>query len=464
MTARLPLWVGALLITAAALPSVAGAHGLVGDRTDLPLPPWLFGYAAAIVLGVSFAMLAVLWRKPRFGQQRERPLLRIPRVVDIICGAIGVAWFGFVVYAGLAGTETSSANLAPTAIFVAFWVGVPVVSLFLGDVFRAFSPWRAVALAVAAPFGGGEGPRRPYPGRLGYWPAVLGIAAFAWLELGYSRETPQALAILALVYAAVQLVGMAVYGIDTWSRRGDAFGVYFNLFGRLAPLVRRDDGTLCRRPLLSGTAAWPVLPGAVALLAVAIGTTTFDGLSSGPLWASLGPDLQDVFGGGTTGFELASTVGLFGCIAAIAGFYRLGIQGMQTAGRGHDARDLARTFVHSLIPIALAYLVAHYFSLLVYQGQAMAFLVSDPLGDGSDLFGTAGQGIDYTFLSGNAIWYVQVVALVLGHVAGLILAHDRALAIYEKAREATRSQYWMLVVMVGFTSLGLWLLSSIGER
>ncbi len=200
------------------------------------------------------------------------------------------------------------------------------------------------------------------------------------------------------------------------------------------------------------------------LLAVAIGVTTFDGLSAGPLWAEIGPELRDLFGGGTTGVELAATVGLLVAIGAVASFYRLGIQGMQTVGRGHDARELAGRFAHSLIPIALAYLVAHYFSLLVYEGQRMGYLVSDPLGDGSDIFGTAGNGIDYSIISSNGIWYVQAIALVAGHVAGLVLAHDRALAIYEKAREATRSQYWMLVVMVGFTSLGLWLLSSIGER
>jgi hypothetical protein len=133
---------------------------------------------------------------------------------------------------------------------------------------------------------------------------------------------------------------------------------------------------------------------------------------------------------------------------------------MGTIGGGHPGDELARRFAHSLIPIALAYVVAHYFSLLVYQGQAMASLVSDPLGDGSDLFGTAGATVDYTVISATGVWYVQVGALVLGHVAGLTLAHDRALTVYRRVRDATRSQYWMLAVMVGFTSLGLWLLSA----
>jgi hypothetical protein len=133
-------------------------------------------------------------------------------------------------------------------------------------------------------------------------------------------------------------------------------------------------------------------------------------------------------------------------------------------GEGHSTRELARDFAHTLAPIACAYVLAHYFSLLIFQGQAMAFLASDPLGDGSDIFGTASATIDYNAISAQSIWYVQVGALVLGHVAGLILAHDKAIAIYKDPREATRSQYWMLMIMIGFTSLGLWLLSAINSN
>ncbi len=102
------------------------------------------------------------------------------------------------------------------------------------------------------------------------------------------------------------------------------------------------------------------------------------------------------------------------------------------------------------------------FSLLLWQSQAMVYLASDPLGNGSNLFGTANFQIDYHIISYAAIWYVQVAALVSGHVGGLALAHDRALVLYKDPEEAVRSQYWMLAVMVAFTSFGLWLLSSVG--
>jgi hypothetical protein len=154
---------------------------------------------------------------------------------------------------------------------------------------------------------------------------------------------------------------------------------------------------------------------------------------------------------------------LVGLCLFVALVYRLGIEGMRRVQSGHERRELASAFVHSLVPISLAYVVAHYFSLVAYQGQDLWRLASDPLGDGSDLFGTAASAIDYSVIGANGIWYVQVGALVVGHVLALALAHDRALVVYDDARSATRSQYWMLAVMVAFTSLGLWLLSAAAQ-
>jgi hypothetical protein len=355
---------------------------------------------------------------------------------------------------------------------VIFWVGTVVLSVLFGDVFRAFSPWRsfAVAVAWAARPVARNWRTRAYPERVGRWPAAAGILAFAWLELAYpptERTDPSQLAIVAIAYAVVQLTGMATYGIEAWTTRADAFGVYFNMFARLAPFDRRD-GVLYLRPPLSGAPRWNgAVSGSVALLCAAIGSTSFDGFSNGAAWADLSPHLQDFFkslgAGQELALELASTVGLLFFVGLVFVFFRLGVEGMRTVGRDHSARDLLGRFAHSLIPIAFAYALAHYFSLLVFQSQAMGYLISDPLGHGSDLFGTAGSGIDYNAVSGDVIWYVQVGALVCGHVAGLVLAHDRALVTYEDTREATRSQYWMLVVMVGFTSLGLWLLSAVNR-
>ena len=461
---------GAVLVLAGlVVPEVASAHGLVGKQ-DLPMPRWLFAWSAAVVLVVSFVALAILWPKARLEGEEPRHVAKVPTVLDPLCGAIGVALFAVVVYAGLAGTPSADANLAPTAVYVVFWVGLAFASFVFGDVFKAFNPWRAIARFVAwlAGRAGFAGPAAlPYPERLGRWPAVVTIAGFAWLELASeSRDEPQLLGILALAYAAVQLFGMSLYGIDAWERRADGFAVYFGLFARVGVFEWRRGELLVRKPL-TGLTTLSALPGTVALLCLMIGSTSFDGFTGSATWSSLAPDIQSLFRdlglSQQRALEAAFTVGLAGAVAAVAGIYRLGVWGMRSVGGDQDARRLGRRFAHSLVPIALAYVVAHYFSLLAYQGQAVAFLASDPLGDGSDLLGTASSTIDYGWVGSNAIWYVQVGALVVGHAAGLVLAHDRALVDHADARRAIRSQYWMLAVMVGFTSLGLWLLSAAAQ-
>jgi hypothetical protein len=464
-----PTLLAGLLALAAVWPAAAAAHGLVG-RASLPVPAWLFAWAAGAVLVASFVALGALWSAPKLERAAERRVLGLPRLLDPLCGVLGVAAFSLVVFAGATGDQIPTANLAPTAVFVLFWVGVPVLSVLFGDVFRVFSPWRAIARAVAlaagrTSWGRGIGAPLAYPPDLGRWPAVAGILAFAWLELVFvDRQHPSVLAVLAVAYALVQLVGMTCFGIEAWTENGDAFGVVFNLFARISPFHVRHQALWRRRPLAGLTAVTPV-PGTVALVLTMIGTTTFDGLLNGPVWRGIAPSLRGDFVelgfGSTAALELAMTLGLAASVLLCAGLYALGVRGMSSVSERHDPRELARAFAHSLVPIAFGYLLAHYFSLLVIQGQALAYLISDPAGTGADLFGTAGARIDPGIVSAAAIWYVQVAALVSGHVSGLALAHDRALVLYGDSRAAAESQRWMLAVMVTFTCLGLWLLSAV---
>src|SRR4029077_3429996 len=195
--------------------------------------------------------------------------------------------------------------------------------------------------------------------------------------------------VMALAYAAAQLVGMSIYGVEAWERRGDAFAVYFNLFSRLSPLHWREMKLAVHVPLEGVVGLTPVA-GSAALLCTMIGTTSFDGFSQGAMWNSLAPDMQrrfiDLGLSANASLELAFTIGLLAMIGLVAALYRLGVAGMHTVGEGHSTHELAGKFVHTLVPIALAYVVAHYFSLLVYNGQATAYLASDPLGDGSNIF------------------------------------------------------------------------------
>jgi hypothetical protein len=458
------------LLAALLVPALASAHG-IQLVTNLPIPEWLFAWATAIVLVVSFVALATLWPTPRLDPPHERAWLRYPHWLDPLCGAIGVALFVLIVYAGIDGAQLVTANITPTWIYVVFWVGLAVLSVLFGDAFRPFNPWRAIARAFAwiaarARRGRPGSEPLPYPSWLGRWPAVLGILCFAWLELvdnPAQRVEPRLLAFLSLGYAAVQLVAMSMYGIETWTQRGDAFAVYFGLFGLMAPL-RWENGRIYRRAPFVGAVGLELMPGTIALIAVMIGSTSFDGFSNGTTWFALYPDLASFAGSlglsATAAPTWIYTFGLIVMIAIVGGLYRVGTLGMRSIGGGHDAGELTRRFAHTLLPISIAYVVAHYFSLLAFSGQSLIYLASDPLGTGANIFGTANFQPNLAIVTGNVVWYVQVGALIVGHVGGLALAHDEALTLYRRARDATRSQYWMLTVMVAFTSLGLWILSS----
>ena len=471
MTARIALTSVAALIAGALLAPDALAHGIVG-REDLPIPRLLFAWAAVSVLVISFVALAVLWPKPQFEDITERDVTGIPRVLQFLAGLFGVVVFGVVVWAGFEGPQSVQANLAPIFLYVVFWNLIPVLSLLFGDVFAAVNPWRAIGRAVswvAQRVAPGRVPEvLPYPDRLGHWPAAITIFAFAAFELAVRpsiKEDPSWIAIFALLYMAVQLVGMALYGVKSWTDHGDGFAVFFRFFASLSPL-HWEEGRLRRRPPFAGAAGVRALAGTVALLAVGIGSTSFDGMRENEWWTNFALDAQGVLGdvgiGASLALEVIYTLGMLAVVLLIGGLFMLGVRGMRSVDASQSERSLARAFAPSLIPIALAYLVAHYFSQIAYQGQAAAQLASDPAGKGWDLFGTASDTIDYTVVSANGIWYVQVLALVIGHVAGLVLAHDRALVMFKDPRDATRSQYWMLAVMVSFTSLGLWLLSAAG--
>jgi hypothetical protein len=443
------------------------AHGLV-QRSQLPIPEWLFAWAAAAVLCVSFVALAALWPTPRLEHAGWRPLpggagrALGSRGVEVAGGVLGVAILALVLVTGYIGPPTPLDNFAPTFIFIIFWVGLVFASLLLGDVFRIFNPWRAIGRALLR-----DRRRRPYPDSFGRWPAVIGLLGFTWIELASGwGEHPQTLATAVAGYSVLTLAAMAVYGVEPWARRGETFSVYYNLFSRLSVFETRDR-VVGVRPPLAGLPRLDPIPGTVALVAVMIGTVTYDGLSQGQLWKDIAVQLSDGLSSLGVGLEttpkLVATIGLLIGVAIVEWFYTLGIAGARSVGGDLDAEQLRRRFIHSLVPIALVYVAAHYLTFLLFEGQSIFYLASDPFGEGWDLFGTASAAIDYSLLSQNGAWYLQVGFVVLGHVAALVLAHDRALVLYRDPKLAVRSQYWMLAIMVGFTSLALWLLSQAGK-
>ncbi|HVM33876.1 MAG TPA: hypothetical protein VM784_00840 [Actinomycetota bacterium] len=435
------------------------AHGL-GGRSDLPVPLWMALYGAAAAVVVSFFALVAFWRSPRLtGAHAGRTLpARLQRIVDArftrsALRIIGVFAFGVTVVAARVGSNNAFENPAPTWLYVWLWVGLVPASLLLGPVWRALNPLRAFSAGISRLAGDPEQQfTRDYPERLGYWPAAASLVAFLWLELVYERAAePQTVFGFVVLYSFVHLIFANRYG-ERWFARADGFEVYSTLIARLSPLGRRDDGRLVVRNPFDGLAGLQAEPGLVAVVSVLLGSTAFDGVTRTGWWA----DITE----GTAGFENAvfGSAGLAAAIGLVAVTY-LGATRVSVAlaRRTPDLGDLAAGFVHSLVPIAIGYTIAHYFSLLVFQGQAGYLLASDPFDSGWNLFGTAGRPIDYLVVSTHAIALVQVAAIVIGHIAGVVAAHDRAVGVFTGA-DKTRSQYSLLAVMVGYTIAGIALL------
>jgi hypothetical protein len=447
------------------------AHGIAGVR-DLPVPEWLFLYGAGIVLVVSFVALGVLWRRPLLERHAGgRPLpptaqrVLLSSALRIVLGALSFFFFLVVTYAALFGSRLSATNIAPYFIFVAFWVGLVPVTILFGNVWSVLNPWKAGADAVAwlvERAGAGSEPLARYPDRVGRWPAVVLLFLFTALELAYFEPAnPRALGLAILLYTAVMWIGATVFGREVWFANGDGFSVYFRFLATMAPFAGRTDAEgrreLVIRPPLVGATQLDTPPGTIAAVIVMLGSVAFDGLSRIGWWQDRRVDLAEAtLGWSDLSGTLLNVAGLVLTVLAVGGAYLLAVAAARRLANG--GRGLPAAFVGSLLPIALVYAISHYFTLLIIQGQALIPLSSDPFGRGWDLFGSADHGVDLSPISANTVWYVQVVSLVAGHVAGLALAHDRAVSLFPPAR-ALRSQYPLLALMVLYTVSGLWLLS-----
>jgi hypothetical protein len=447
------------------------AHGIGGVR-DLPVPESFFFTTAAIVLVVSFVALGALWRKPLLdrhvdGRHLPDPLqaVLLSRALRVLLGGISVGLLVLVLATALFGTSLEGLNFAPTFVYVTFWLGLPLLSVTLGDVWRVLSPWRAIADAtvwVIERTGREARPLLDPTERFGRYPAAAALFAFVALELAHPRPAyPRTLGVAVALYSYWALAGMGIYGRDTWTRCGEGFAVAFGLLARMAPFAVREGRVVVRWPF-AGLAGPDPMRGTLAVVAVLLGSTSFDGFSRTTTWQDLLGEIRTSLvdqAGWVT--DLATTAVNIAGLAAFVGLVVLTyVAATETARRlVHAPRSLVPDFVLSLVPIAFAYLVAHYFSLFVIQGQFMLSLISDPFGHEWDLFGTVDFAPNLAIVSPETIWYVQVISLTVGHVAGLAIAHDRAVALFQNRGDALRSQYPMLALMVLYTVGGLWLLS-----
>jgi hypothetical protein len=485
-------------------PGQAAAHGF-GQRYDLPVPLALWVAAAAAAVALSFVVIGLFVKaRPGEGGGGRVNLLRFaagrrlasPRV-RLVLRLVSVGLLLLVLAAGLVGDQTPTRNLAPTAVWVAWWVGLAYVSALVGNLWAVVNPWAAL-------FGWGEAAigirdRRPpyrYPTWLGVWPAVGLFLAFAWVELIYTgRSIPAHLGRLIVGYSALTFAGMALFGRAVWLRYADPFATAFGVLARFAPTeIRVTDPDACRRCELScrgrdglcvdcaecfdraapARREWNLRPFAAGLLRTAdvtpamvvfvlllLSTVTFDGFTATPAWARLDGALYVALA--PLGEARLTTIGTLGLLAFPLAFVLVYLAFARwmawMAGDRLAPGTVARLFVLSLVPIAIAYHLAHYFTYLLIQGQLLIRLASDPLGFGWNLFGTARYRPDIGIVGARAVWYTAVVAIVLGHVIAVWVAHVVALREYRDRRAALRSQLPMLVLMVGYTVASLWIIA-----
>jgi hypothetical protein len=428
-------------------------HG-IGGRGDLPVPVWLAVYSAAAAVAVSFFGLAAFWSRPRFEVTAGTPLSGLTRIVDAgpvrwSLKAVGLAALGLLLGAAWFGSSSPALNPAPTWLFVWIWVGIIPLSLLFGPIWRLANPLRTLAAVV---------PRRSLrepPQGIAYWPAVAGLAVFLWLELACPNSSePRVVAIVVTVYALANVAAGIVFG-PRWFAIGDSFEVYAEVLAKLSPFARAQGRLVLRNPL-AGLATIRQEPGIVGLLCLLLGSTAFDGISRWSAWTNLTGQL------GRSGHIVVHTAGLMVAVAVVSALFLLAARttgSPDTRPGAVGKAGLPGAFVHSLVPIAIGYAVAHYFSFALFQGQEGLLLATDPFGRGWDLLGTSGARIDYAFLGTGVIAAVQICAIVLGHVLGVVAAHDRATHLFRR-RHLRRAQYPMLAAMVAFTAGGIALVTA----
>jgi len=430
------------------------AHG-IGGRTDLPLPSWQVAWAAGFAVASAFIIVNMYWERSRLSETASHRLLisssgKVSRVGSATLRWTGLVVWGVALVSTWSGSRQPSENLGVGLLLIWLWVGIPIASSLFGDVWVELNPFRTIADAARTVSTRAQARVVPSVIADTSWPAVVAISVYLWLELAYHDTTnPRSIAVFLTVYSAVMTMGAVRWGM-AWLRSADGFTVLFGLLATIAPVYRDESGDVRLRMPLSGLRATTARPGLIPFVVVVLGSTTFDGFTRTEVWT----ELTSSRSGWSETF--ANSVGLTLVVIAVGSIYLVTIA-LMARSTGERVADVSTRFCLTLVPIVLAYSIAHYFSLLILEGQRTLAHFSDPFNRGWDLFGTADWTIHWTIVSPATISWVQAVAIATGHVLAVVAAHDIAVATYDR-RLAKTSQYPMLAAMVAYTVIGLFLL------
>ncbi len=460
------------LFFVAATPALA--HG-TGEGFVLLLPARYYLFGAALAVAASFLLLTFL---PRDLAERllaaRIKLLTLPVAPGPFISLLSAVFLVVMLFFGYNGTRDPLANGLPVFIWVVWWIAFTLVQVLTGDLWGMFNPWSGVIALLEKLTGGAivHTGRWRLPTQLGYSIAMIQFFGFAWFELvDLAPYDPERLAIVVLLFWLFNFVGMLAFGVDEWRFRAEPFSIFFRLLGALSPLGRQPEndgksvsiflglpgrGLATEKPLsLSGS----------LFVLLTLSTVSFDGLSHTFFWVSGVLGINPLEFPGRSAVVWQSTAGLVVAFIVLSAlFYGCVLAGLWLTGSRERFGDAAGRLIYSVIPISFAFHAAHYFTYLLVEGQYALIAASDPFGKGWNLFGTINHKVTtsffYVYESVLVIWNIQTVLIVIGHMAGIVIAHLIAFDLFKSNRQAMRSQLFMAALMVFYTVFGLWLLAT----
>lgn len=453
-----PIFLGAIVLC---IPELASAHAF-GQIYNLPVPFWLYTYGAAAALLASFLALGFLFKESDGASYRFRDItdssvsrfFRYPYILEF-CRHAGIFFFALTLISGIIGQNSFAFNWNMTFFWIIFWLGMTYLVALFGDVWQSVNPWQSIYNWFAnLPPKTEHAPIVHYPERLGVLPALLFFFGFIWLEL-VGHTTPLTLSLILTVYSLVTFAGMRIFGAQAWLARGEFFSVYFGFVARLAPLGKKEGKAILRLPFLGLLDQPATHVTELVFILFMIASTSFDGLQETLFMLKAYLPVQDI-----VSYDVFRTTGLLVVLVACSILYFAFIWLAKVLSQSEQSvKKFALGFAATLIPIGLAYSVAHYYTMLVVQGQDLFRLVSDPFGYGWDLFGTVGYKINIDIVKAGFVWHSQVAIILVGHIASVYLAHIVGLRMFGVGKRAFWSQFPMLILMVAYTVIGLWILS-----
>ena len=452
-----------LLLQLLLLPN-AYAHGF-GSKIDLPIPAYLYWLGGGAAVLASFAIISLFVnRKSHDNSYWKYDLRNISLINSIyenksilnVFKIFSIGLFILTILTGVLGSQFPVSNFAPTFVWVIWWGGFIWLHILFGDSWNFVNPWKNLYELIKFD----EKPLRQYPEKFKSWPAFLFFLIFAWVELVYPNPAdPQFLGNLIFLYSLVVLLGMRVFGKDKWLENCEPFTVFFNFISNFSLTRVTDGGKILLRPIGTGLLDVRFRFDQLCFLILILSVVSFDGLISTLFW-------YDVIGieafGGSGRYDVlyVNTVGIIvSFLVFMLVFYScIGILKIITQTKS-SIDELAKILIPSLLPISIVYHLAHYSAYFFLNGQLIIKLISDPFGFGWDIFGTSSYEIVRT-IDFLLLWNYQVVVIVIGHIISIYIAHRLATRIFKDNKRVIISQFPMLLLMVGYTVLGLWLLSS----